>query len=139
MATKWLKNITGKDEKGTEVKEETNTVAPVLEAKLEEKTDSETKQVLIKKQPVANDVILRPVYTEKALIASGQRKYVFEVGSSASKIAIKKAFYNLFGKMPEAVNVVITQGKVVRYGRSTGRRKDVKKAVITLKKGESIQ
>ena len=141
MAAKWLNNILGKDEKPEVKTDDTgNTVAPAIQAKLEERKDSlEIRKANIKKHPVANDVLLFPVYTEKALLASGMRKYVFEISTTATKLAVKKAFFNLFGMMPESVNIVKTPGKVVRYGRVMGKRNDVKKAIITLKKGESIQ
>ena len=84
-------------------------------------------------------ILLRPVITEKALIAQVQNKYVFEVGLHASKPAIKKAFHNVFGVMPQSVNVVVRGGKTVRSGRTTGQRSDTKQAIITLKAGQAIQ
>jgi large subunit ribosomal protein L23 len=84
-------------------------------------------------------ILIRPILTEKATNTSLDNKYVFEVSCTANKLNIKKAFCNVFGKMPVKVNIVRMQGKNVRYGKTKGRTKNTKKAVITLKKGETIE
>ncbi len=78
---------------------------------------------------------VRPLATEKAVVTG---TYLFEVETGANRIAVKKAFFNIYGLMPKKVNILNQQGKRVRYGKISGVRKDWKKAIITLKKGEKI-
>ncbi|MDP2586783.1 MAG: 50S ribosomal protein L23 [Candidatus Komeilibacteria bacterium] len=84
-------------------------------------------------------VLLHPLVTEKGSYAASQNKYYFAVNASANKFEIKKAIHALYGVSPVKVNVVSLPGKNVRYGKSHGRTSDQKKAIITLKKGETIQ
>ena len=58
---------------------------------------------------------------------------------NANKIEIAKAVNDVYGVKPVSVNIIKTKGKKTRSGRVTGKRKDWKKAVVTLKKGESIK
>lgn len=89
--------------------------------------------------PLGSDAILnQPILTEKAMKLSTVGKYVFNVSTTAGKLAIKKAFFNAYGVMPSKVAVIRQEGKVVRYGRYSGRRRNVKKAIITVPKGKSI-
>lgn len=89
--------------------------------------------------PVSADaVFLRPLSTEKSLVLARHDVYVFEVALRATKIEIKKAFANLYGVMPTAVRVAHRSGKVVRFGRREGRRRDWKKAYIAVLKGTTI-
>jgi len=84
-------------------------------------------------------VLIKPMVTEKGTFLASQNKYLFEVARSASKIAIKKAILALYGVTPQSINVVALSGKKVRYGKSRGRTKDRKKAIVTLAKGQSIE
>lgn len=83
-------------------------------------------------------VIVRPVITEKSTHLSADNKYVFEVSDDANKIEIIKAIKAIYGVSPIKVNILNIKGKLVTRGRQTGRRKDLKKAVVTLAKGQSI-
>jgi large subunit ribosomal protein L23 len=83
-------------------------------------------------------ILMRPVISEKATMANQENKYIFEVAIKANKIEIKKAIEEIYGVTPIAVNVMNQRGKFVRFGRKTGRTKDTKKAIVTLKKGDSI-
>ncbi len=86
---------------------------------------------------IREDRILRkPLVTEKAIVSG---RYVFEVASDANKIDIKKAFFNLYGIEPASVHTARQKGKQVRFGRRAGIRKDWKKAIITLQKGQKIE
>lgn len=95
------------------------------------------------------DIIERPLVTEKALEINGQRRYAFVVNKNANKIQIRQAVQALFtqpdGKPLEviAVNTMNTKGKEKRFRafrRATvGRTADVKKAIVTLAEGQSIQ
>lgn len=84
------------------------------------------------------DVIRKPIITEKATMASESGAVVFEVAIDANKPQIKEAVENLFGVKVKAVNTTITKGKVKRFRGQPGRRKDVKKAYVTLEEGNMI-
>ena len=84
------------------------------------------------------DVIRKPVITEKATMASENGAIVFEVAIEANKPQIKQAVEALFGVKVKAVNTMITKGKTKRFRNQPGRRKDVKKAYVTLEEGNTI-
>lgn len=84
------------------------------------------------------DVIVTPVITEKSTMASDNNQVVFNVARKASKPEIKAAVEALFGVKVEAVNTFIRKGKVKRFRGMVGKQSDVKKAVVTLKDGQSI-
>ena len=89
-------------------------------------------------QPKHYDAIRKPVITEKATMASENGAVVFEVAMDANKPAIKEAVESLFGVKVKAVNTTITKGKAKRFRGQLGRRKDVKKAYVTLEEGNTI-
>jgi large subunit ribosomal protein L23 len=84
------------------------------------------------------DVIVSPVITEKATIASENNQVVFKVSRTATKPEIKAAVEALFGVKVKAVNTLVRKGKVKRFRGTIGRQSDVKKAVVTLAEGSSI-
>ncbi|TNE38457.1 MAG: 50S ribosomal protein L23 [Alphaproteobacteria bacterium] len=84
------------------------------------------------------DVILSPVITEKATMASENNQVIFQVPLSANKTEIKSAVEELFKVKVKAVNTIRTKGKVKRFRGTVGRRNDVKKAIVTLAEGDSI-
>ena len=84
------------------------------------------------------DVIRQPIITEKATIASENNAVVFEVAIDANKPQIKEAVESLFNVKVKAVNTSITKGKVKRFKGQLGKRKDVKKAYVTLEEGNTI-
>ncbi|MCD4549855.1 MULTISPECIES: 50S ribosomal protein L23 [unclassified Schaalia] len=81
------------------------------------------------------DIILKPVVTEKALILVDQGKYTFEVDPRANKTEIKIAIEQIFGVKIGAIATQNRKGKVYRTRTGTGRRKDVKRAIVTLREG----
>ena len=83
-------------------------------------------------------VLIKPLITEKATKMAAENKYVFEVERTANKIEIAKAIKEVYGVKPVAVNVMSKRGKNVRFGRTIGKRKAWKKAIITLPTGKSI-
>ncbi len=92
-----------------------------------------------RKFPVAEQkVILRPVMSAKAF-AEGRERYIFEVSKTAGKVEIRKAFYNIYGVMPQKVRTQRYGSVEMQFGRIRGTAKEWKKAIITLKKGETIQ
>ena len=84
------------------------------------------------------DVIVKPIITEKATLASEANAVVFEVRRDASKPEIKEAVETVFGVKVKAVNTTITKGKQKRFRGILGRRSDVKKAYVTLEEGSTI-
>lgn len=84
------------------------------------------------------DVIRKPIITEKATMASENGAVVFEVTIDSNKPQIKEAVETLFGVKVKAVNTSITKGKAKRFRGMLGKRKDVKKAYVTLEEGNSI-
>ena len=84
------------------------------------------------------DVILSPVITEKATALSEHNKVVFRVAPTATKPQIKEAVERLFDVKVTSVNTLVTKGKVKLFRGRRGQRSDVKKAVVTLADGQSI-
>ena len=84
------------------------------------------------------DVIRKPIITEKSTMASEANAVVFEVAIDANKPAIQEAVESRFGVKVKAVNTSITKGKVKRFRGQPGKRKDVKKAYVTLEEGNTI-
>jgi large subunit ribosomal protein L23 len=88
---------------------------------------------------VDQDIIRRPLITEKAERAREEaRHFAFEVHRDATKIQVKNAVEKLFGVHVTVVRTSIARGKNKRVGRNMGRRPNWKKAIVTLKEGESI-
>ncbi len=84
------------------------------------------------------DVILAPHITEKATVLSELNKVVFKVAHDATKDEITAAVEELFKVNVLKVNTVVTKGKTKRFRGIMGRRDDVKKAIVTLAEGQSI-
>ncbi|MBI2235802.1 MAG: 50S ribosomal protein L23 [Magnetospirillum sp.] len=84
------------------------------------------------------DIIRAPVITEKATMGSEFRQVTFRVPLDASKPEIKASVEGIFGVKVSAVNTLVQKGKVKRFRGRIGQRSDVKKAVVTLAEGHSI-
>src|SRR5919106_5913697 len=84
------------------------------------------------------DLILGPVITEKSTQASEHNQVTFRVRQSATKPQVKEAVEGLFGVKVKAVNTLNQKGKVKRFRGRLGQRSDVKKAIVTLEEGHSI-
>lgn len=84
------------------------------------------------------DKVVAPIITEKSTILSEQNKVVFRVPLEATKPEIKDAIEALFKVNVISVNTVVQKGKTKRFKGVLGRRNDIKKAVVTLKDGQSI-
>ena len=84
------------------------------------------------------DIIRSPAITEKATLLSEANQVVFNVATNASKPEIKKAVEELFYVKVKAVNTIVRKGKVKRFRGIRGRQSDVKKAIVTLEDGQSI-
>lgn len=84
------------------------------------------------------DVILSPIITEKATMASEMNKVVFKVRKDATKADIKAAVERLFDVKVESVNTLIRKGKKKSFRGVRGQQSDLKKAVVTLAEGDRI-
>ena len=84
------------------------------------------------------DTILAPVITEKATVLSEQNKVVFQVAADASKDEIAAAVEALFKVNVTKVNTLNVKGKTKRFRGILGQRSDVKKAIVTLQAGQTI-
>lgn len=86
-----------------------------------------------------HDVLIKPLVSEKSMFLMEENKYSFQVAKDANKIEIKKAVEDIF--KVEVVNVTTRniKGKLKRMGKYQGRRPDTKKAIVTLKAGDSIE
>ena len=88
--------------------------------------------------PRLYDVVLAPVITEKATIASERNQVIFKVAGTATKPQIKEAVEKLFDVKVKAVNTLVRKGKRKAFRGRPGRQSDVKKAVVTLEEGHRI-
>ncbi len=84
------------------------------------------------------DVIRNPVVTEKSTNLSDHSQVVFDVAIDATKPQIKAAVEALFEVKVKAVNTLVRKGKVKRFRNRLGVRNDVKKAIVTLAEGQTI-
>jgi len=84
------------------------------------------------------DALLAPHITEKATLLAEENKIVFQVPVTASKADIKDAVENLFKVDVTKVNTIVQKGKTKRFRGIMGRRVDIKKAIVTLADGQSI-
>ncbi len=84
------------------------------------------------------DVIVAPVITEKATMASEANQVLFKVRKTATKPEIKAAVERLFDVMVTAVNTLIRKGKRKLFKGTRGVQSDVKKAIVTLAEGHKI-
>ena len=84
------------------------------------------------------DIIIRPIITEKSMAGIATKKYTFEVAGSANKIEIAKAVEALFpGTKVAKVNTMNCAGKAKRMGMNQGYRSDWKKAIVPLAEGSN--
>jgi large subunit ribosomal protein L23 len=84
------------------------------------------------------DVVLAPHITEKSTLVSEQNAVVFKVANTATKPEIKAAVEALFNVSVTGVNTIVQKGKTKRWKGAPYQRSDMKKAIVTLKDGDSI-
>jgi large subunit ribosomal protein L23 len=88
----------------------------------------------------AHQILIRPLLTEKmTTLKEKQNKVCFLVNPKSNKIEIKRAAEEVLKVKIDSVNIINTQGKRKRLGRYEGKRSDLKKAILTLKKGEKLE
>jgi large subunit ribosomal protein L23 len=84
------------------------------------------------------DIIVKPVVTEKATMASEHNQVIFRVGRHATKPQIKEAVEKLFGVKVKHVNTLVRKGKLRNFKGRRAVLSDVKNAVVTLEEGQRI-
>jgi large subunit ribosomal protein L23 len=109
------------------------------ESSAKKSSSSSKKAVLKSNYKGAYRVLEKPLVTEKAANLGALGQYGFVVADGANKIEVRKAVEAVYGVSVQGVNIIRMQGKRVSRGRIRGQRKDWKKAIVTLKKGDSIQ
>ena len=85
------------------------------------------------------EVLVRPMITEKSTVLQEGGKYVFQIATSANKVEVKAAVELAFDVKVLDVNITKTRDKSKRYGPRVKKRPDIKKAVVSLKRGDRIQ
>lgn len=80
----------------------------------------------------AQDIVIRPIITEKSMAGTGMKKYTFEVAKNATKIDIARAVETLFSVKVSKVNTLHVRGQMRRQGKSEGYTPSWKKAIVTL-------
>ncbi len=88
---------------------------------------------------LAREIIIKPVVTEKSVDLMQENKYCFRVAKDANKIEIKNAIEEIFKVTVVSVNTVNVHGKMKRMGRTQGKTASWKKAIVTLREGDSIE
>ena len=90
------------------------------------------------RDPRHYDIILSPVITEKATMASEHGQVMFRVAAHATKPQIKEAVEKLFDVKVKSVNTLVRQGKWKIFKGRRGQQSDTKRAIVTLEEGQSI-
>ncbi len=127
-------------------KKQKGEISPKLAKKAEQPAEGSAKKPeAAVRGPLAKEsagqshrILVRPVSTEKASRLQALGKYEFIVAKGANKTEVAQAVRDLYGVKPVSVRMISGKGKFVRFGRYTGKEKDYKKALITLKAGESL-
>jgi len=84
------------------------------------------------------DILIRPIVSEKSYSLMDQGKYTFEVDPRANKTEIKIAVEQIFGVKVSSVNTINRKGKTRRTRFGLGKRKDVKRAIVTVGGGDAL-
>ena len=143
-----------KEDSGKKIAKQAKSVEAEKEAKFETKLTPEGKLVKVAKKekrepkvakPKKEDtgeawrVLSKPLYTEKVTALGIFNQYAFIVAPETNKIEVRKAIKKVYGFDPIKVNITNVRGKEVRYGRTEGRTKKWKKAIVTLAEGQKIE
>lgn len=131
-----LNKITKKDNKKA-VNKDTDVK---IDKKVNKKEEENVKKVSTNKKTknISYSILINPLISEKSAIAESKGTYVFVVDAKTNKIEVKKAIEEVYGIKPKDVRMINVEGKKVRHGRNKGKRKEWKKAIVTLPAGQSI-
>lgn len=142
MAIFGKKKNTDKDVSEKETKKAESKKVETKDLKNEKKDAVVSKEVKeakkISKYSFAYKHLVKPLITEKAANLGINNQYIFIVSAKSNKVEIKKAINEVYGVKATSVNIINNEGKVVRRGRYIGKRKDFKKAIVTIEKGKSL-
>jgi large subunit ribosomal protein L23 len=130
------------DKKAKRVEPKTESMKDLYEGKSKVVVDAkgETKKIVkTDRFDKAYKILVKPLVTEKAANLGISNKYVFAVNVGANKIEIAKSIEQVYGIKPLSVNVIRIEGKKARYGKTKGKRKDWKKAIVKLPAGKTIK
>ncbi len=86
----------------------------------------------------AHRILIRPLISEKASHQQALNQYFFAIAIDANRIEVAKAVQAVYGVKPTKVTIIRNEGKTRRFGRNVGKRKDWKKAMVSLPKGKII-
>ena len=89
-------------------------------------------------KPHNYDTLVAPIITEKSTLVAEENKIIFRVRMDSTKPEIKEAVETLFKVDVTKVNTILVKGKTKRFKGQLGRRSDYKKAIVTLKDGQSV-
>ena len=87
----------------------------------------------------SNDIIIKPIISEKTTELMEGNKYAFKVSMKANKQVVSKAIHDIFGVRPENINIMRVRGKKRRLRFQYGNKAAWKKAIVTLKPGDKIE
>ncbi|MCX6762857.1 MAG: 50S ribosomal protein L23 [Candidatus Moranbacteria bacterium] len=96
------------------------------------------RKVVKKEKNIAHKILLENLISEKATMLASQNKYVFKVDKNAGKFQIKEAIEGYYGVQVVSVNTIKISPKKRIQGRTIGWKKGFKKAVVTLRQGDTI-
>lgn len=113
-------------------------VAAADAPKAEEKKETKRGPLAKEHGGASHRILIKPVFSEKSARQESLGKYTFLVATDANKTEVLRAVRDLYGVKPVSVRIVLKKGKAVHFGRTQGREKDEKKAIVTLRAGDSI-
>ena len=120
-------------------KEQKNTTKKA-EGKPTQKSAAKEKSAFSEKGSGAfSHVLIRPHASEKAVLLQEKNQYVFEVSMRATKQDVAHAVNDLYGTKPTAVRMITVAGKKIRFGKTQGRGKEWKKAIVAMPEGKKLE
>ena len=120
---------------------ESRAVLPAAEAAAASKNEAKpvaVRPIEVSSSVYAHHTLSHAYVTEKSATLAHGRTYVFVVPLHATKLTVKNAVAETYGVMPTSVRIIRRAGKMVRFGRTNGQRKDWKKAYVTIPEGKTL-
>jgi len=121
-----------------QVAKEKKKTAAKKEEKMKPKSEVAKRKVEKKEDNIAHRILLEPIISEKSTEMGANNKYIFKVIQKASKHEVKEAIEGYYGVQVTKVNTVKILPKKRMHGRTVGYKKGFKKAVVTLRQGDTI-
>ncbi len=139
MAAFWNKDNKNKEKESVNDKKQSSAVISKSDDKKKPKKKKVASADLKKKAELVNNVIIRPVISEKAMNQQTVGKYVFEVGQDANTKTVSESIGVLYGVDVLKVNLMNYKQKKRNFRNFRGQQKAVKKAIVTIKSGQEIK